>query len=1045
MKQISILGLLLLFSLASQTSQSQTVFWYESFGLANPCNQGNLAQSFAPTFTNGAWSTTALANSPGNGAQANEWFISATEAGRPIGQCGDGCLNNAGFTNRSLHIGANLAPPLLDPNASYIQSLSSNTNKRVYSSVINCSGKNNITFSFNYLGNGIPGSDDCEVMFYDGSVWQTLGTLAPSSGSCAPMGMWTNTSFPLPASANGNPNLRIGFRWQNSPNANPGNNVSVAIDEITLSSPIVQFSLPVQACPNVTFQPVFTQTPAGVTNFSWTSSPSLLNFNPNPCPAGTLPDITAPVTGTFLVTCYALTNGVLTASSTASVNVVNNVSFTANASSNIVCAGDLFTLSANGGNNYVWQPGNLSGSPVVASQSISTIYTVTGTNANGCPGTGTVNVSMGQAPIISVVSTASAVCPGFTSTLTASGALTYTWTGTGIQGSINQPAIVVWPGTYQVCANNNLPCSTCSIVTIASASPLNVQFTSNPQTATTCIAANFPNPYSQPVQICASGAAVYTWSPASSLSQSIGPCVIARPPVTTCYQVTAATSVCSVSAIYCVTVIPQFSIGVTPSQPILCVGDSMKLVVSNIGAPGLAPFTYNWIEPQNAPPPSINNSLSGTVMISPTNIMSPVVYSVEVLDKRGCASVPRLVTTTVLPQPLTNIALPAPLGVPVNSLCYVGSSANMPSVTLIYTATTVGNPVGDYTYTWVPGYPSPYNAPPYYPIIGSANNNTVMIAAPVRTPAVVVYTLYSGYNGIGYFGATCKRMDTVSVRVVDCRSVTAVSFTTATQNDTICSRTCITFVNFTDTMAGGPLLYDWIFPGGAPQTSTLSNPTICYNLPGVFNVVLKARSPYPMNPMNGGPPGSTVQTGFQSYVKVVDLPNTQISNPPSAINKTVTIRFGQQLEITASNANYYTWDPQYNISTLYGPKVLVSPHKTTEYHVTGYNSSQCSWTDTITIVVIDDCGEMFVPNAFSPNKDGQNDLLYVRGLCLQSMTFMVFNKWGEKVWETDDQKKGWDGTFKGVEENTGVFAWRLEGKTWDGKPFYKNGSTTLLR
>jgi gliding motility-associated-like protein len=304
----------------------------------------------------------------------------------------------------------------------------------------------------------------------------------------------------------------------------------------------------------------------------------------------------------------------------------------------------------------------------------------------------------------------------------------------------------------------------------------------------------------------------------------------------------------------------------------------------------------------------------------------------------------------------------------------------------------------------------------------------------------------SGYNGIGYFGATCKRMDTVSIRVVDCRSITAVSFTTATANDTICSRTCVTFVNFTDTMAGGPVTYTWHFPGGAPNTSTLTNPSICYNLPGVYNVLLWASSPYPKNNAPT-PSGSTYFKGFQGYIKVVDIPDTKIISPQvdAVVNKSVTIRFGQQVAMTATNAMYYTWSDQYNISDLSGPQTTVAPHKTHQYIVNGCNSKYCCQTDTMNVIVIEDCGEMYVPNAFSPNNDGNNDVLYVRGICLQSMTFMVFNRWGEKVFESDKQDEGWDGTYKGELQNTGVFVYRVEGKTWDGKAYSMKGNVTLIR
>jgi gliding motility-associated-like protein len=57
----------------------------------------------------------------------------------------------------------------------------------------------------------------------------------------------------------------------------------------------------------------------------------------------------------------------------------------------------------------------------------------------------------------------------------------------------------------------------------------------------------------------------------------------------------------------------------------------------------------------------------------------------------------------------------------------------------------------------------------------------------------------------------------------------------------------------------------------------------------------------------------------------------------------------------------------------------------------------------------------------------------------------VFNRWGQKVWETNDQNIGWDGTFKGEELNTGVFVYRLEGKDFKGKGYSLKGNVSLIR
>jgi len=240
-------------------------------------------------------------------------------------------------------------------------------------------------------------------------------------------------------------------------------------------------------------------------------------------------------------------------------------------------------------------------------------------------------------------------------------------------------------------------------------------------------------------------------------------------------------------------------------------------------------------------------------------------------------------------------------------------------------------------------------------------------------------------------------------------------------------------------MAGGPQQLDWTFPGGSPSTSTLLIPTVCYNLPGKYNVILKVSNPYPIS--SGG---SSLTIGQLNYIKVVDVPNVTIIAPGQSRSDT-TVRFGQTINLNGSGALTYEWAPNYNISSLTNSHVKVNPFKTTQYILTGYNSKTCYSSDTLNVYVVEDCGEMYIPNAFTPNNDGVNDVLYVRGICLQSLTFMVFNRWGEKVFETLDQTKGWDGTYKGEEMNTGVFVYRLEGKTYDGKSFQLKGNVTLIR
>lgn len=86
-----------------------------------------------------------------------------------------------------------------------------------------------------------------------------------------------------------------------------------------------------------------------------------------------------------------------------------------------------------------------------------------------------------------------------------------------------------------------------------------------------------------------------------------------------------------------------------------------------------------------------------------------------------------------------------------------------------------------------------------------------------------------------------------------------------------------------------------------------------------------------------------------------------------------------------------------------------------------------------------------VPNAFSPNGDNRNDILYVRGQKVTKLLFKVFNRWGEKVFETTDMNIGWDGTYKGVPQEMDVYAWELFATLRDGTQVVRSGNVTLIR
>lgn len=116
------------------------------------------------------------------------------------------------------------------------------------------------------------------------------------------------------------------------------------------------------------------------------------------------------------------------------------------------------------------------------------------------------------------------------------------------------------------------------------------------------------------------------------------------------------------------------------------------------------------------------------------------------------------------------------------------------------------------------------------------------------------------------------------------------------------------------------------------------------------------------------------------------------------------------------------------------------------YHVclTAADSNDCTATvckDVAAVVteLID------IPDAFSPNGDGKNDILYARGYGIKTMSLVVYNRWGQKVFNSSDLNKGWDGTYKGTAQPSEVYAYVLDAVFQSGKAFHKQGNITIVR
>jgi gliding motility-associated-like protein len=146
--------------------------------------------------------------------------------------------------------------------------------------------------------------------------------------------------------------------------------------------------------------------------------------------------------------------------------------------------------------------------------------------------------------------------------------------------------------------------------------------------------------------------------------------------------------------------------------------------------------------------------------------------------------------------------------------------------------------------------------------------------------------------------------------------------------------------------------------------------------------------------------------------------------------------------------NIYNWTPANTISFPTQPNVIVNPDQTTTYELNVLDSHGCPAKDTITIYIAEVfCREpyIYIPNAFSPNNDGLNDELYVYSNMITDLYFVVFDRWGEIMFETDDINDGWDGTFRGKDVDPAVFVYYLKATCHDMQQFSKQGNVTLIR
>ncbi len=196
--------------------------------------------------------------------------------------------------------------------------------------------------------------------------------------------------------------------------------------------------------------------------------------------------------------------------------------------------------------------------------------------------------------------------------------------------------------------------------------------------------------------------------------------------------------------------------------------------------------------------------------------------------------------------------------------------------------------------------------------------------------------------------------------------------------------------------------------------------------------------------------------GFDSENCFTDTANIVVSlYPKPTVNAgaDVTIIGGLSTTLNPTTSNgiaSYNWINGSSLSCTNCKNPVATPPQTTTYKLEVTSTQGCKNSDEVTVFVTCDKGNLFVPNTFSPNNDGMNDVLYPRGNGIHKvLTFRIYNRWGEVVFEqnnidVNDISKGWKGDYKGKKLNSDVFVYTIDVQCVNKVPMQFKGNISLI-
>lgn len=224
-------------------------------------------------------------------------------------------------------------------------------------------------------------------------------------------------------------------------------------------------------------------------------------------------------------------------------------------------------------------------------------------------------------------------------------------------------------------------------------------------------------------------------------------------------------------------------------------------------------------------------------------------------------------------------------------------------------------------------------------------------------------------------------------------------------------------------------------------TSPIANATsysidgITYSPNNVFNGV--ASGTYNVTVNNG----SCNSAATVAVVNAVPSFLLALSATPNPVNAGSIVR----LEVTGNTAFTVTgWQPVSIFTNQTATIQNIVVNTTSTYTVTGKSADDC-YDTAQTSLSVKSSDDIWIPNTFTPNKDGRNDIFYVYGTAIDKLELTIWNQWGQMIFTTKDKNTGWDGTSKGKPQPTGVYVYVAKVVLLSGKEVVKKGSVNLIR